>query len=140
MRFTPSWQMLVKRRHVILISRLSITSNLDAQDFEAARKKALQVGAKKFFLEVCRVPVRQRHCDQLICVPYRISNASSLPSSSTPPSRRTASTRYVALQSNPCMISISSPICQNVYLLGTSLARPVIARGMMAIADREGCE
>jgi argininosuccinate synthase len=29
---------------------------------------------------------------------------------------------------------------QNVYLLGTSLARPVIARGMMAIADREGCE
>ena len=29
---------------------------------------------------------------------------------------------------------------QNVYLLGTSLARPVIARGMIAIADKEGCE
>ena len=29
---------------------------------------------------------------------------------------------------------------QNVYLLGTSLARPVIARGMMSIADKEGCE
>jgi argininosuccinate synthase len=29
---------------------------------------------------------------------------------------------------------------QNVYLLGTSLARPVIARGMIEVADREGCE
>ena len=29
---------------------------------------------------------------------------------------------------------------QNVYLLGTSLARPVIARGMIAVAEREGCE
>src|SRR5882762_3080130 len=29
---------------------------------------------------------------------------------------------------------------QNVYLLGTSLARPVIARGMIAIADKEECE
>jgi argininosuccinate synthase len=29
---------------------------------------------------------------------------------------------------------------QSVYLLGTSLARPVIARGMIAVADREGCE
>ena len=31
-------------------------------------------------------------------------------------------------------------VLQNVYLLGTSLARPVIARGMIAIADKEGCE
>jgi argininosuccinate synthase len=29
---------------------------------------------------------------------------------------------------------------KNVYLLGTSLARPVIARGMIAVAEREGCE
>ena len=29
---------------------------------------------------------------------------------------------------------------QNVYLLGTSLARPVIARGMMSVAEREKCE
>jgi argininosuccinate synthase len=29
---------------------------------------------------------------------------------------------------------------QNVYLLGTSLARPVIARGMIEVADQEGCE
>lgn len=27
-----------------------------------------------------------------------------------------------------------------MYLLGTSLARPVISRGMIAVADREGCE
>ena len=31
-------------------------------------------------------------------------------------------------------------ILQNVYLLGTSLARPVIARGMIEVAAREGCE
>ena len=29
---------------------------------------------------------------------------------------------------------------QNVYLLGTSLARPVIARGMIEVAAKEGCE
>lgn len=31
-------------------------------------------------------------------------------------------------------------IYENVYLLGTSLARPVIARGMIEVALREGCE
>jgi len=30
-------------------------------------------------------------------------------------------------------------IYENVYLLGTSLARPVIARGQIAVAQREGC-
>ncbi|KAL1742130.1 argininosuccinate synthetase [Schizophyllum fasciatum] len=39
---------------------------------------------------------------------------------------------YPAVQAN-C-------IYENVYLLGTSLARPVIARGMMDVADREGCD
>jgi argininosuccinate synthase len=39
---------------------------------------------------------------------------------------------YPAIQAN-C-------IYENVYLLGTSLARPVIARGMIAVAEREGCD
>jgi argininosuccinate synthase len=39
---------------------------------------------------------------------------------------------YPAVQAN-C-------IYENIYLLGTSLARPVIARGMIAAAEREGCE
>jgi len=39
---------------------------------------------------------------------------------------------YPAVQAN-C-------IYENVYLLGTSLARPVIARGMIAVAEREGCD
>ncbi|KXN87664.1 Argininosuccinate synthase [Leucoagaricus sp. SymC.cos] len=39
---------------------------------------------------------------------------------------------YPAVQAN-C-------IYENVYLLGTSLARPVIARGMIEIADKEGCD
>lgn len=35
---------------------------------------------------------------------------------------------------------ILTSFLQNVYLLGTSLARPVIARGMMEVAAKEGCE
>jgi len=71
------------------------------EDFEAARKKALSVGAKKFFLE----DLKKEFITELI---------------------------YPAVQAN-C-------IYENVYLLGTSLARPVIARGMMAIADKEKCD
>lgn len=71
------------------------------EDFEAACKKALAVGAKKFFLE----DLKREFVTELI---------------------------YPAVQAN-C-------IYENVYLLGTSLARPVIARGMIAVADREGCD
>jgi hypothetical protein len=55
---------------------------------------------------------------------------------------------YPAVQAN-CIYEVcwltyrtssASRASQNVYLLGTSLARPVIARGMIAVADREGCE
>lgn len=38
------------------------------------------------------------------------------------------------------MCMCSHYVTKNVYLLGTSLARPVIARGMIAIAEQEGCE
>ncbi|KAF8235622.1 argininosuccinate synthetase [Tricholoma matsutake] len=71
------------------------------EDFVAAEKKALQVGAKKFFLE----DLKREFVTELI---------------------------YPAVQAN-C-------IYENVYLLGTSLARPVIARGMIAVAAREGCD
>ncbi|EIN09447.1 argininosuccinate synthetase [Punctularia strigosozonata HHB-11173 SS5] len=71
------------------------------EDFEAARAKALKVGAKKFFLS----DLKREFVTELI---------------------------YPAVQAN-C-------IYENVYLLGTSLARPVIARGMMEIAEREGCD
>ena len=39
---------------------------------------------------------------------------------------------YPALQAN-C-------IYEGIYLLGTSLARPVIARGMVETAEKEGCQ
>ncbi|KAK0444860.1 argininosuccinate synthetase [Armillaria borealis] len=71
------------------------------EDFAAAEKKALKVGAKKFFLE----EMKREFVTELI---------------------------YPAVQAN-C-------IYENVYLLGTSLARPVIARGMIAVAEREGCD
>ncbi|KIJ55635.1 hypothetical protein M422DRAFT_73418 [Sphaerobolus stellatus SS14] len=71
------------------------------EDFEAARKKALKVGAKKFFLE----DLKREFITELI---------------------------YPAVQAN-C-------IYEDVYLLGTSLARPVIARGMISVAAKEGCD
>lgn len=71
------------------------------EDFAAAEKKALAVGAKKFFL----ADLKREFVTELI---------------------------YPAVQANA--------IYENVYLLGTSLARPVIARGMIAIADQEGCD
>ncbi|KAG8894323.1 argininosuccinate synthetase, partial [Tulasnella sp. 417] len=71
------------------------------EDFEAAREKALKVGAKKFFLE----DLKKEFITELI---------------------------YPAVQAN-C-------IYEGVYLLGTSLARPVIARGMIEVAAREECQ
>lgn len=71
------------------------------EDFEAARGKALAVGAKKFYLQ----DLKREFVTELI---------------------------YPAMQAN-C-------IYENVYLLGTSLARPVIARGMIEVADTEGCD
>ncbi|KAL8290476.1 hypothetical protein RQP46_002734 [Phenoliferia psychrophenolica] len=71
------------------------------EDFEAARVKALAIGAKKFFLE----DLRREFVESLI---------------------------YPAVQCNA--------IYEGVYLLGTSLARPVIARGMMDIVKQEGCQ
>ncbi|KAG6331574.1 hypothetical protein ID866_7517 [Astraeus odoratus] len=75
-----------------------------ADDFEAARKKALAVGAKKFILQ----DLKREFVTELI---------------------------YPAMQANLLDFHF-----QNVYLLGTSLARPVIARGMIEAADAEGCD
>ncbi|GMK57944.1 hypothetical protein CspeluHIS016_0407780 [Cutaneotrichosporon spelunceum] len=71
------------------------------EDFEAARKKAMDCGAVGFFLE----DLKKEFIEELI---------------------------YPAVQANA--------IYEGVYLLGTSLARPVIARGMMEVAKREGCD
>ncbi|KAI9204937.1 argininosuccinate synthase [Polychytrium aggregatum] len=71
------------------------------EDFEAAREKALKIGATKVFIE----DLRQEFVETLI---------------------------WPAVQSNA--------LYENVYLLGTSLARPVICRKQVEIAVREGCE
>ncbi|RUS14964.1 argininosuccinate synthase [Endogone sp. FLAS-F59071] len=71
------------------------------EDFEAARKKALKVGATKVFVE----DLKREYVEELI---------------------------YPAIQANA--------IYETVYLLGTSLARPVIARKQIEIAAREGCQ
>ncbi len=70
------------------------------EDFEAAKKKALAIGASKCYIE----DLRREFIEQL-CYPAIACNA----------------------------------IYENVYLLGTSLARPVIARAQIAVAQKEGC-
>ncbi|TGZ79698.1 argininosuccinate synthase [Ascodesmis nigricans] len=70
------------------------------EDFEAAKEKALKIGASKVYIEDLR-----REFVEALCFP--------------------------AIQCNA--------VYENVYLLGTSLARPVIARGQIAVAEKEGC-
>ncbi|ODV60078.1 argininosuccinate synthase [Ascoidea rubescens DSM 1968] len=70
------------------------------EDFEAARAKALKIGASKYVL----VDVRKEFIEKIL---------------------------YPAIQVNG--------IYENVYLLGTSLARPVIAKAQMKVAKQENC-
>lgn len=70
------------------------------EDFEAAREKALKIGATKFVV----ADVRKEFVEQVL---------------------------FPAVQVNA--------IYENVYLLGTSLARPVIAQAQIAVAEQEGC-
>jgi argininosuccinate synthase len=70
------------------------------EDFEAAKAKALKIGASAVYIE----DVRREFIEEL-CFP--------------------------AIQCNA--------IYENVYLLGTSLARPVIARAQIKVAQKEGC-
>ncbi|TVY42955.1 Argininosuccinate synthase, partial [Lachnellula subtilissima] len=70
------------------------------EDFEAAKAKALKIGAVACYVEDLRKEFIEELC-------------------------------YPAVQCNA--------IYENVYLLGTSLARPVIARSQIAVAQKEGC-
>jgi argininosuccinate synthase len=70
------------------------------EDFEAAKAKALKIGASACYVEDLR-----REFIEELCFP--------------------------AVQCNA--------IYENVYLLGTSLARPVIARSQISVAQKEGC-
>jgi len=71
------------------------------EDFDAAKEKALKIGAKECYVEdVVDEFVRE------LCFP--------------------------AIQCNATY--------ENIYLLGTSLARPVIARAQIAVAQKERCQ
>ncbi|KAK2760711.1 argininosuccinate synthetase [Arachnomyces sp. PD_36] len=70
------------------------------EDFEAAKAKALKIGAEKVYVE----DIRKEFVEEL-CFP--------------------------AIQCNA--------VYEDVYLLGTSLARPVIARAQIEVANKEGC-
>ncbi|KAK1017122.1 argininosuccinate synthetase [Friedmanniomyces endolithicus] len=70
------------------------------EDFQAAKEKALKIGASQCYIEDLR-----REFIEELCYPAIACNA----------------------------------IYESVYLLGTSLARPVIARAQIAVAQKEGC-
>ncbi|KAG7812559.1 hypothetical protein KL921_001791 [Ogataea angusta] len=70
------------------------------EDFAAAEKKALAIGASKYVL----VDVRKEFVEEVL---------------------------FPAVQVNA--------VYENVYLLGTSLARPVIAKAQIEVAEKEGC-
>ncbi|KAI8929220.1 argininosuccinate synthase [Entophlyctis helioformis] len=70
------------------------------EDFEAARTKALAIGATKVFIE----DLRKEFVEDLV---------------------------WPAIQANL--------LYEGVYLLGTSIARPVIARRQIELAKQEGC-
>ncbi|KAF2858059.1 argininosuccinate synthase [Piedraia hortae CBS 480.64] len=70
------------------------------EDFEAAKQKALKIGASACYIE----DLRKEFVEEF-CFPAIACNA----------------------------------VYENVYLLGTSLARPVIARAQIAVAQKEGC-
>ncbi|KAM0720818.1 hypothetical protein Q7P37_003103 [Cladosporium fusiforme] len=70
------------------------------EDFEAAKEKALKIGASACYIEDCREEFVKE-----LCFPAIACNA----------------------------------IYESTYLLGTSLARPVIARAQIAVAQKEGC-
>ncbi|EPE28918.1 Argininosuccinate synthetase, C-terminal [Glarea lozoyensis ATCC 20868] len=70
------------------------------EDFEAAKAKAMKIGAVACYVE----DIRREFIEEL-CFP--------------------------AIQCNA--------IYENIYLLGTSLARPVIARAQIKVAQKEGC-
>ncbi|KAI9829718.1 MAG: argininosuccinate synthetase [Phylliscum demangeonii] len=70
------------------------------EDFDAAKEKAVKIGAVKVVVEDLRREFIEEHC-------------------------------FPAVQCNA--------IYEGVYLLGTALARPVIARAQIAVAQREDC-
>ncbi|NXG50309.1 ASSY synthase, partial [Psilopogon haemacephalus] len=71
------------------------------EDFEAARKKALALGAKKVYVE----ELSRQFVEEFV---------------------------WAAVQANA--------LYEERYLLGTALARPCIARGLVGVAQREGAQ
>ena len=99
-KLSRSWLMLDRRRYSIRSLRdylqLDLTALRSLQDFEAARKKALSIGAKKFYLEAREhIPcIAIRKIVDGAMFSYRTSSENLLRSLSTPRSRRMPSTRY----------------------------------------------
>lgn len=89
------------------------------EDFEAIKKKALAVGASKVFVEVIHIYTVGYH----VFILYILQDLKE---------------EFVKTQIFPAIQA--NAVYESVYLLGTSLARPVIARKQIEIAAREGCQ
>lgn len=91
------------------------------EDFEAIKAKALSVGAAKVFVEVTihSICAEIRHLTRWCTI-------------------QDLKEEFVKEQIFPAIQA--NAIYESVYLLGTSLARPVIARRQIEIAAQEGCQ
>ncbi|KAK6442520.1 argininosuccinate synthetase [Oleoguttula sp. CCFEE 5521] len=78
------------------------------EDFQAAKEKALKIGASQCYIEDLKKEFIEELC-------------------------------YPAIACNAIYEVCGGSVLANVYLLGTSLARPVIARAQIAVAQKEGC-
>lgn len=86
------------------------------EDFEAAKSKALKIGAKKCVVEDLKKVFVESQCWPAIMCNAHYESVCS----------------YQELLLNLLM-------CYQIYLLGTSLARPEICRAQIEVAEKEGC-
>ena len=99
------------------------------EDLEAAKKKALKIGASQCYIEDVRREVCMISTSRSMSSGFRYAYMEGAPL-----------TIYFKFIEQLCYPAIASnAIYENVYLLGTALARPVIARAQISVAQREGC-
>lgn len=91
------------------------------EDFEAAKEKALKIGASKVYVEDLR-----REFVEALCFPAIQCNAIY------------ESVYLLGMPATSLPLSCACA-CDSLNHPGTSLARPVIARGQIAVAQKEGC-
>ena len=122
------------------LSRLSQADVGQDEDFEAAKVKAKLSGAVKVIVEVrCDMtpgPPR-RHCARVHPVPF--ANPALLPLSTPPALGPTQDLKRDFVENYVYPTIQANCLYEGVYMLGTSIARPCIAKRQIELARQEKC-